>query len=277
LVPDIYNKKNMVVRNGEKENWQELAGEIERLKNDRDLCKIIREDAFSSIIDRDDEYTARKYYMLYRHVLFDKKPLVSVIIPTCNRKNILQLVLASIVAQDYPNIEVLVVDDGSDDGTPEMIEEFKESSDLVIKYIRFDHDGYGLARSRNAGLVEANGEIICLIDDRYLMDSDAVSVFVSKLEPKMWVFGDKGADKSSFVENFSAIYKRDLVTIGGFNERIIYWGGMTGDITSKMRYNNIKSLYCPTARCKTLVQSKSKYTKKDELVKAKLLLWKLWR
>ncbi len=277
LVPDIYNKKNMVVRTGVKEDWQDLANEIEKLKNDRELRKSIREEAFSSIVDRDDEYTARKYYALYRQVLFGEKPLVSVIIPTYNRKDILQLGLTSIVAQHYPNIEVIVVDDGSDDGTKEMVEEFKESTDMVIKYIYFKNEGYGLARSRNAGLVEANGEIVCFMDDRYMMSRNAVEVFVSKLEPKTWVFGNKEANKSSFVENFSAIHKRDLISIGGFNERINFWGGMTRDITLKMRYNNIKSLYCPNAEAKVLISSKSKYSKKDDLIKAKLLLWKLWR
>jgi glycosyltransferase involved in cell wall biosynthesis len=274
LVPDLYNKKNMVVRSGQKEDWEELAREIERLKNDRELRKTIREEAFNSIIQRDDEYTARKYYTLYRQILSDK-PLVSIIIPTYNRKDILSLGLTGILRQTYPNIETIVVDDGSTDGTEEIIDSFKES--MVIKYIKFEHDGYGLARSRNAGLVEANGDIVFFLDDRLMMESDAVETLIKKLEPKTWVFGNKGADKSSFVENFGAIYKRELVSMGGFNERINYWGAMTRDITLKMRYNNIKAVYCPMAKAKTMINSKSRYTKKNDMIKAKFILWKLWK
>jgi len=277
LVPDLYNHKNMVVRAGIKEDWQDLANEIQKLKDDRDLCKIIREEAFNSIIDRDHEYSARRYYMLYRKILYGDKPLVSVIIPTFNRKASLTAGLVSILRQTYSNIEVIVVDDGSNDGTSEMIDNFKKNSGMVIKYIRFKHKGYGLARSRNAGLVEANGELILLMDDRIMMSPNAVDMFLCKIDKKVWVFGDKGANKASFVENFSMVYKKDLASVGGFNERMIYWGGMTRDIDLKLRYNNIKSLYCPAAKAIVLINSKSRYSKKDQLIKAKLILWKLWR
>ena len=50
-------------------------------------------------------------------------PLVSVLICCYNRRDFLALTLDSVFAQDYPNIEVVVVDDGSEDGTEEMIRE----------------------------------------------------------------------------------------------------------------------------------------------------------
>lgn len=275
LVPDIYNKKNMVVRSGVKEDWEELAKEIERLKADRDLRMIIREEAFNSIIGRDDEYTAKRYYRLYRKVLHST-PLVSVVIPTYNRRDILSLGLASIYKQKYENIEIIVVDDGGNDGTDDLIQNFKKETGIPIKYIWNENQGYGLARSRNIGVLEANGEVVILMDDRLMMEDDAIVRFLDKLEPKTWVFGDKGANKTSFVENFSCIYKKDLVTLGMFSERMNLWGGMTRDLTLKMRYNGFTSIYCPLAKARVLLGSKSRYSKKEELVKAKLLLWKLW-
>ena len=141
-VPDFYNKKNLVVRNGIKEDVDDLVKEIERLKGDRDLRLIIREEAFNTVLAKDNEYTAKRYYRLYRKVLFDGKPLVSVVIPTYNRKDSLLLGLTSVFKQNYDNVEVIVVSDGGDDGTEEMIEDFKKESGMVVKYIWHEKDGY---------------------------------------------------------------------------------------------------------------------------------------
>ena len=277
LVPDLYNKSNMVVRTSDKEDWEDIAKKIKELKEDRKKRLNLREEAFKSILNRDYEYTARQYYDIYRKVLYKDSPLVSIVIPTYNRKDILSMSLISTMRQTYKNIEVIVVDDGSTDGTDEMVKDFRKESGMSLKYVRFENSGYGLARSRNTGLVESNGEIIVLIDDRLVMDRDAVENFVKFIRPRKWCFGDKGANKKSFVENFSAIYKHDLLSIGGFNERINCWGGATGDIRNKMSYTGIQALYCPTARCKPLTGTKSKSHRKEDLFKAKLLLWKLWR
>lgn len=275
LVPDINNGKNMVVRSGEKEDVDEIAEYIEKLKGDRKQRLQLRENAFGTILDRDDEYTALRYYRIYRQVKYKQK-LVSIIIPTYNRADVLQINLLSIARQTYQNIEVIVVDDGSTDNTKEVVDMFKEESDMVIKYIKLEKDGYGLAKARNMGVMEASGEILIFVDDRYSLDGYAVDKFVSNLLIGHWVFGCKGFDKKSFVENFSCIYKKDLARIGMFNERINIYGGMTRDLTCKMRYNNIKSVYCPEAKATVLVDSKSRYTKKAEIIKAKLLLYKLW-
>lgn len=275
LVPDIANGKNMVVRPGTKDNWREIANFIEVLKKDRDQRLRLREEGFKTVLSRDNEYTARRYYRLYRKVLY-KHPLVSVIIPTYNRKDVLGAVIASVIAQTYPNIEIIVVDDGSDDGTDKLVKQIKKSTSAVIKYIKQEKMGYGLARARNNGVVEANGNILVFLDDRLMMDVNAVDNFVKSLKPGVWLFGNKGVDKRSFVENFSCVYKKDLVKIGMFNERIIYYGGMTRDIVNRIKLSGIMPVYCPEAYAKPLVSSKSRFSKKDDIIKAKLLLWKLW-
>jgi len=273
LVPDMFNGKNMVVRQGTKDNIKELASYIELLKNDRAKCMQLREEGFKSVLSRDDEYCALRYYRVYREVL-GKKPLVSVIVPTYNRAKILITSLVGLARQDYPNIEIIVVDDGSDDDTESAVMGFKKMADIPIRYIKQVKMGYGLARARNMGVVEANGDILVFQDDRYLMNKNAISELVKALKPKTWIFGDKGAQKKSFVENFSCVYKKDLVDIGMFNERIIYYGAMTREMINRMG-GKIKYEYCPSAKCTVLLDSKSKFKKKSEIVKAKLLLWKL--
>jgi len=274
LVPDIANGKNMVVRPGTKDNVKEIAEYIEMLKNDRPKRMSLREEGFKSVLCRDDEYCALRYYRVYREVLGSGKPLVSVIVPTYNRKKTLMASLVGLIRQDYPNIEIIVVDDGSDDGTGNEVMDIRKLTDIPIRYVKQEKMGYGLARARNTGIVEANGEILVFQDDRYLMNQDAVSEMVSMLKPKTWVFGDKGAQKKAFVENFSCVYKKDLVNIGMFNERIIYYGAMTREILNRMS-GRIVYKYCDKAKCIVLLDSKSKFKKKAEIVKAKLLLWKL--
>jgi len=276
LVPDIYKEGNMLVRKGDKENVEEIASCITELRNDRERRLRMREDGFKAIIDRDNEYSALRYYKLYQAVMNARVPLVSVIIPTYNRSEVLAVSLTSLLRQTYKNIEVVIVDDGSTDNTADIINTFREETSLVIKYIKQDKNGYGLARARNTGVMEAAGEVLVILDDRFALEKDAVEKLVSRLVLNTWVFGDKGANKDSFVENFSCIYKKDLAKIGMFNERINVYGGMTRELTCKMRYTNLKAVYCPEAKARVLVDSKSRYTKKPDIIKAKLLLYKLW-
>lgn len=275
-VPDLFNEKNMVVRFEAKENVDELISYINILKEDRKKRLALREEGFKTVVGLDNEYAARRYYQIYREALYGQDPLVTVVIPTYNRKDSLFAVLTSVAIQDYRNIEAIVVDDGSDDGTEDVVKEFKESSNLVVKYIRQEKMGYGLARARNTGAVEANGSILIFMDDRFMMDRGAVADFVKGIKPKVWLFGDKGANKKSFVENFSCVHKRDFIRLGMFNERIVYYGGMTRDIINRMSVSGMTTEYCPEAKVKVLVNSKSRFTKKEDRIKAGLILWKLW-
>src|SRR3972149_588451 len=83
--------------------------------------------------------------------------LVSVIIPTYNRVVMLQRALDSVTKQDYTNLEIIVVDDGSNDNTEQVV---KRDNDKRIKYYRKKNSG--TADSRNYGLKKAKGKYICL-------------------------------------------------------------------------------------------------------------------
>lgn len=90
------------------------------------------------------------------------KPLVSVIIPTHNRKNKIVKLLNSILQSDYPKekLEIIVVDDASNDGTREEIAKlFPEVKVVVNKEERLP------AACRNIGILHARGDLIFLVDD----------------------------------------------------------------------------------------------------------------
>lgn len=99
-------------------------------------------------------------------------PLVSVVIPTYNRKHTLKRCIDSVLNQTYKNYEIIIVDDCSTDGTMEYVEaEYGAISDINIVYVRNDNN-LGAAGSRNAGVSYANGEYIAFhdSDDEWLPD-----------------------------------------------------------------------------------------------------------
>lgn len=97
---------------------------------------------------------------------FEKK-LVSVIIPVYNRKNTIERSVSSVLAQTYENIEIILVDDGSTDGTLDILEKLKEEKIQVYKQ---NHRGANAAR--NFGIKKAKGEFIAFqdSDDEWMPD-----------------------------------------------------------------------------------------------------------
>jgi glycosyltransferase involved in cell wall biosynthesis len=85
-------------------------------------------------------------------------PTVSVIVPTYNCAAYVGQALKSVLAQDYTDLEVVVVDDGSTDATPEIV----RSLPGPIEYVRQDHRGPGAAR--NLGITRARGELLAFLD-----------------------------------------------------------------------------------------------------------------
>lgn len=92
-------------------------------------------------------------------------PRVSVIICTHNGSRTLRRALESLQRLNYPDYEVLVVDDGSTDAVPEVATEFRD-----VRYVRIEHQG--LSAARNAGAREAGGDILAYMDDDAWADED---------------------------------------------------------------------------------------------------------
>ncbi|WP_306524150.1 glycosyltransferase [Rheinheimera sp.] len=93
----------------------------------------------------------------------DNQPLISVYMPTFNRSQMLQRAVASVLAQDYPNFELLIVDDCSSDDTWEVLNKlYAENS--RIRLFRQDK-GQGACAARNLAIKAAAGDFVTGIDD----------------------------------------------------------------------------------------------------------------
>nr|WP_223225772.1 glycosyltransferase [Lactobacillus gasseri] len=86
---------------------------------------------------------------------------VSVIIPVYNDEKYLRQCVDSVLAQTYSDLEIILVDDGSTDHTPEICEKYREKYDQ-IRVLHKKNGGVG--SSRNAGLAIATGEYVLFVD-----------------------------------------------------------------------------------------------------------------
>jgi glycosyltransferase involved in cell wall biosynthesis len=96
-------------------------------------------------------------------------PLVSVIVPSYNYLKYLDKCLESVINQDYPNIELIVVDDGSTDGSLEYLLGFGGA----IKVLQQENQGVSVAR--NFGILESKGEFIAFLDADDFWDTSKIS------------------------------------------------------------------------------------------------------
>ncbi len=111
---------------------------------------------------------------------------VSVVIPTYNRRSCIGNAIDSVLIQQRPDIEILVVDDGSTDGTLEWIDSaYKDCNVRAIRNFR----SKGPAGARNSGISEATGDIIALLDsdDAFLPEHIAHSIDVLKSDSQVSV------------------------------------------------------------------------------------------
>lgn len=212
-------------------------------------------------------------------------PQVSVIIPTCRRYEVVLANVLNIQQQNYPKIEILVCDDSN----KEYLIENMEAKNKLLPHCRYfycsqyDHEGkkdYGLARARNTGIIHANGQVLVFLDDRITpANPDMIRTFVDKIlekqKQKVWFFGEKGGNKSSFVENCSAILRKRIIEAGMFNERLQKYGAMTRELIGRFSAQGFSFEYVPEALAMPLDKSRDRDRKEAEILESREILRKL--
>ncbi len=141
-------------------------------------------------------------------------PLVSVVIPAYNAERTIVSAVDSVLAQRYPRLEVLVIDDGSTDGTAAALEGFGDR----IRVVRQPNGGLPAARNRSHQ--EAQGEFIAWLDADDLMNPDRIALQVEFLQqhPSVVLVSSEFSaffEDGRVVERFADTYYSRIPDAGG--------------------------------------------------------------
>lgn len=112
------------------------------------------------------------------------KPFISIMIPCHNEHEVISETVKNVLNVDYQNYEIIVIDDRSDDSTPEIIKQLEAQYDKVRALIR-DKDAFpGKSAVLNDAFKIAKGEAILVFDADARIEPDFINILLPKLEPK---------------------------------------------------------------------------------------------
>ena len=106
-------------------------------------------------------------------------PLVSVIVPTRNRADKIVECLEALARQTYANLEVVVIDDASSDGTQDAIQRFRGRHPRFQLTVLVNSPQRGANPSRNRGIAASRGELIAFEDDDCIAEPDWIAQLVA--------------------------------------------------------------------------------------------------
>ena len=181
------------------------------------------------------------------------KPLISVMMPTYNNAKYIKQAIESIYAQNYDNIEIIVVDDGSTDNTKEIVQQYKD-----IKYFYIEHKGIPFAR--NTALEKSTGEYIAFLDSddywlpnklntqiQYFKDHPDCEIVFTKYENffeneyvkknKIAIFEKTSEKNNNSCLETSVVKKRVFDKCGKYNESLEF--GEDTEYEYRISKNNI--------------------------------------
>lgn len=291
--PDLFDGKNMEMRIGDVHDVAQITEILKSLMDDEQLRLDMREAAWQTVKNRNVEVYARTYSKIYWEIL-GPQPLVSVIIPTCDRTVVFAKALESAIADPYPKKEIVVVDDGEEPDTASFLLSLKEMMrknddipSVTIKYFSTAlyekstgeyRKTYGLGHARNKAILEAEGKYIFFMDERMHIELGTICRFVEVAEKNtkdVWYWGVKDGAKKGFVENLSFVTRSTILRIGGFSEQITQYGGMTQEVRKRAEKNGITLSMVPDAQATSIIKSSGKRNKKRDVVKSKIQCYKL--
>jgi glycosyltransferase involved in cell wall biosynthesis len=151
------------------------------------------------------------------------EPLVSVIVPTFNREELILKTINSILAQTYKNLELIIVSDCSTDNTGRIV---RALDDERIRFFELSNNSGLPAVVRNYGIRESKGDFIAFCDDDDIWVSNKLSVQIAIMQRKNvdFCFSDISIFYGDNVENSNINLKRKLAIFFnlGFSDLILY-------------------------------------------------------
>ena len=143
-------------------------------------------------------------------------PKVSIVLPTYNGAKYIRQSIDSCLNQTYKNIELIIVDDGSTDETPEIIKSYQDER---IKYLRHDKNR-GLPNALNTGFANATGEYLTWTSDDNYYDEEAIGKMLSFLIDKncSFVYCDYYVFKENDHSNLNIVKLPDIPALETHND-----------------------------------------------------------
>lgn len=173
------------------------------------------------------------------------QPLVSVITPVLNSAETLEMTLSSVAAQTYPNVEHIVVDGGSTDGTIEILRRF--SSSVRLRWL--SEPDTGMYAALNKGMTLASGEVMSYLnsDDLYLPWSVERAVSALSLKAADLVYGDllvlvkkRGVVRDARIQFYPEFRARVYAHEVNLAQPTVFWHrrvpGAVGGFDEQLRY-----------------------------------------
>jgi len=103
---------------------------------------------------------------------------ISIIVPVYNMEKYLEKCLDSIINQSYKNLEIIVVNDGSNDNSQKIIDKYLRKDNRIKSFCK---ENGGLSSARNFGIEKATGKYICFIDSDDYVNLDMIELMVNKI------------------------------------------------------------------------------------------------
>ena len=205
-----------------------------------------------------------------------ENPLVSVVILNYQRRDALVRSLGSTLSQQYPRLEVVLVDNGSNDGIRDFLAEHAPAVKLIAL-----PENLGACAGRNAGIREASGEVVITLDNDIYFDSPfevakVVRKFAERPDVHLLAFRLSGADRgelrlrewchprpwkeyaeTEFESNFfvegACAYRREVFLVAGLYYEPLFIGVEGHDLAVRVLDRGYRILYCPHVRARHLM------------------------
>lgn len=269
------DQENMVVVDFDDEEG--LKRGLQQVVENKNFAERIRKKGWDTIRGYNHERMAWQYRKVFNKFLYVSE-IVSVIIPaTYTREMDVKKILDNLEKQTYNNIEAVVV---WDEVETKKLEIIIDDYSFPIKWCITGRDGYNLAMARNIGAIEADGNFLMFCDSRLCPQFDAVANFLEALlkgdNKKIWIFGNKGFEKLTFVENFSMVRRDHFIRAGMMNERITGYGGLSQELRDRFMSQGFELKYEPSAKAEELRKGTKNTERYSQIIKMKNLLYKMY-
>lgn len=170
----VIDKENNLINN--------LSVAIEKLVEDEEFRKELSDKA-NRRVHSIESFDIDNYYLNFVKIIDDQiisdEDKISVIIPVYNVNSYLKTSIESVIAQSYKNLEIIIIDDGSTDGSGEICDEYAGCDDRI----RVIHqENAGLSAARNVGINNSTGKYLFFCDsDDYVLEN-ALEKLIIKLK-----------------------------------------------------------------------------------------------